>query len=153
MNVGNRAIVLVGCALVVPLLAARAGSPEIPADEAAIREVIERAYVEGLHVRGDETAVREGFHPDFVMTVHDGDGVIVVPLEMWLEHLELDGERNPEPIEARFERIDVTGNTAVVRLEIFEGGEHLYTDYFGLYKLTDGWKIVNKLFQEHVSTP
>lgn len=152
MKIGRAIMVVVGCALAVPLGAVRSDSAGIAGDEAAVREVIQRAYVEGLHVRRDETAVREGFHPDFVMTVHDGDGVIVVSLDMWLEHLELDGQRNPEPVVGRFDRIDVTGETAVVELELFEGGEHLYTDYFGLYELPSGWKIVNKIFQGHSST-
>lgn len=152
MNVRRSILVTAGCALALPLLASgRVRSDS--RDEAAIREVVETAYIEGLHVRRDETAVRAGFHPDFVMTVHDGDGVIVVPLDMWLERLELDGRRNPLEVEGRFVLVDVVGETAVVKLEVHEGGEHVYTDYFGLYEFPEGWRVVNKIFQSDPSSP
>lgn len=152
MSVRGVIMVAAGCALALPLLASGRVPSDSP-DEAAIREVVETAYIKGFHIIRDEAAVRAGFHPDFVMTVHDGDGVIVVPLEMWLERLELDGRRNPLEVEGRFVLVDVAGETAVVRLEVHEGGEHVYTDYFGLYEFPEGWKIVNKIFQDHPETP
>lgn len=93
--------------------------------------------------------MREGFHPDFVMTVHDGAEVIVMSLDAWLERMGLDGEPNPEPVEGRVPHVDVTGGTAIAKVEIHEGGEHVYTDYFGLYETDAGWKIVNKIFHAH----
>lgn len=118
-------------------------------DAAAIRMILVDSYVEGLHVYNNEAAVRRGFHPGFVMHVFDEGQIIQVSLEMWLEHLQLDGTQNPSPVEHRFDRIDVTGNTAVVKLQVYEDAEHLYTDYFGLYRFEEGWRIVNKVFQEH----
>jgi hypothetical protein len=97
----------------------------------------------------DEAVIRNGFHPDFIMSVNDGDGVILVPLDMWLERLELDGQPNPGLVEWQVDFIDVTGDAASAKLQIYEDGEHLYTDYFGLYKMPDGWKIVNKSFHSH----
>lgn len=38
---------------------------------------------------------------------------------------------------------------AVARVELHVDGEHAYTDYLGLYRTWDGWKIVNKHFQSH----
>jgi hypothetical protein len=75
--------------------------------------------------------------------------VILVPLDMWLERLELDGQPNPGLVEWQVDFIDVTGEAASAKLQIYEDGEHLYTDYFGLYKMPDGWKIVNKSFHSH----
>jgi len=34
----------------------------------------------------------------------------------------------------------VTKNSAVARMEILENSEHIYTDYFCLYKFNEGWK-------------
>lgn len=51
-------------------------------------------------------------------------------------------------IEAAYVRVDITG-TAVVKLQLFINGEHEYTDYFGLYRFSDGWRIVTKVFQSH----
>lgn len=49
----------------------------------------------------------------------------LVPLDMWLERLELDGQRNPKQVERRFAFIDVTGAAASAKLQIYEDGQHL----------------------------
>lgn len=139
---------LAGAALVLAF-ALEASAQDASRDVAAIQEVLETAYVQGLHVLRDEAAVRNGFHPDFIMSVNDGEGVTLVPLDMWIERMELDGQRNPKRVEGRFEFVDVTGEAASAKLQIFEDEEHRYTDYFGLYKMPDGWKIVSKSFQSH----
>lgn len=144
-----RITILAGAALFVLAPAFEALAQDASPNEAAIQEVLETAYVQGLHVLRDEAAVRNGFHPDFMMSVNDGEGVILVPLDMWLERLELDGQRNPKQVEGRFEFVDVTGEAAAAKLQIYEDGEHRYTDYFGLYKMPEGWKIVSKSFQSH----
>lgn len=136
-------IVLAACAEPAPQASASAS------DEAAIRDVLVDAYVEGIHINRDSVAVRRGFHPDFVMAVDDDGELLVVPLQMWLDHLKLDGQRTSHTIEHVFSRIDVTGSAATAKMEIYEDGTHIYTDYFGLYRFPDGWKIVNKLFYDH----
>jgi len=150
MRVRITITILAGAALFVLASALEASAQDASRDEAAIQEVLQTAYVQGLHVLRDEAAVRNGFHPGFIMSVNDGEGVILVPLDMWLERLELDGQRNPKQVEGRFEFVDVTGEAASAKLQIYEDGEHLYTDYFGLYKMPDGWKIVSKSFQSHL---
>ena len=117
--------------------------------EATIRQIVVEAYVDGVFRDRDEDAVRAGFHPEFVMTVRRPDGVIVATLDMWLERLGLDGTPSEAQITHRFRSVDVTGETAVVKLEILQDGTHLYTDYLGLYRFPDGWRIVNKVFQSH----
>ena len=118
-------------------------------DEGAIREMLVKAYVEGIYVNRDREAVMKGFHPDFVLHVYDDGNLIQAPLEMWLGRLQLDGTRNPESIDFEIDLIDITGNSAIVKMRIFQNSQLLYTDYFGLYKFEDGWKIVNKIFHGH----
>ena len=118
-------------------------------DAAEIKEMLVESYVYGIYVNRDEDAVRSGFHPDFVMHVLDDGQLIQAPLDMWLARLSLDGTKNSTPYDHNFETIDVTGNSAVVKMEIYEDSKHIYTDYFGLYRFTDGWKIVNKIFYGH----
>lgn len=120
------------------------------ADESsAIKELLIHSYVDGIYVNRDEAAVRSGFHPGFVLHVLDDGQLIQAPLDMWLARLQLDGTKSPTPYSHNFNTIDVTGNAAVVKMEIFEDSKHIYTDYFGLYKFADGWKIVNKIFYGH----
>ena len=149
MRVRISITILTWAALFVLASALEASAQVASPDEAAIQEILETSYVQGLHVLRDEAAVRNGFHSHFMMSVNDGEGVTLVPLDVWLERLKLDGQQNPKQVEGRFEFIDVTGEAASAKLQIYEDGQHLYTDYFGLYKMSDGWKIVSKSFQTH----
>ena len=58
-------------------------------DEQAIKDVVVTAYVNGVFNDRDAAAVRVGFHPDFVMSVHAENGLIVATLDMWLERIGL----------------------------------------------------------------
>ena len=118
-------------------------------DENSISEMLIKAYVEGIYVNRDRDAVMTGFHPDFVLHVYDDGNLIQAPLEMWLGRLQLDGTRNPESIDYKIDLIDITGNSAIAKMRIFQESQLLYTEYFGLYKFEDGWKIVNKIFHGH----
>lgn len=117
------------------------------ADEEAIKNLVVQAYVNGVFRDRDSLAVQAGFHPDFVMSVQTDEGVIVATLDMWLQRLGLDGTPAVEPVEYEFRSVDVTAGTAVVKLDIYQAGDHVYTDYLGLYRFADGWRIVNKVFQ------
>ncbi|MCP5049062.1 MAG: nuclear transport factor 2 family protein [bacterium] len=45
--------------------------------------------------------------------------------------------------------IDVTGATAMVKLEVYRDGKRKYTDYLTLYKVKEGWRVMTKLFTFH----
>jgi len=45
--------------------------------------------------------------------------------------------------------VDVTGNAAVAKIEIYKDGKHIYSDYMALYKIDNNWKIVNKIYFSH----
>ena len=72
----------------------------------------------------------------------------------WIARLE-NGNRErtgPRPaIRHEFTTVDVTGNAATVRLELYRDGKHTFTDYLSLYRFQDGWRIVSKIFQSHAS--
>lgn len=120
------------------------------AAESAVEDVLVEAYVSGVHIDRDPDAVRRGFHPDFVMMVHDSGQLVTVSLQEWLDHMELDRVRTSETIRHVFRSVDVTGDAAIAILEIYENGTHIYTDYFSLYRFPDGWRIVGKTFHGHV---
>ena len=136
--------IFVLCLLYSPLLIAQSTD-----DEGAIKEMLVESYVEGIYVNRNREAVMKGFHPDFVLHVYDGGNLIQAPLEAWLGRLQLDGTRNTDSIDYQFDLIDIAGNTALAKMLIYENSQLLYTDYFGLYKFEDGWKIVNKIFYDH----
>jgi hypothetical protein len=138
-------VFLISCT--VCLSVASAQTPDH--DARAIREVIENAYVAGVFIDRNESAVRAGFHPAFVLSVYDADTVIVAPLDMWLDLLPLNGEQSTDSVRHVFEYVDVTSSTATVKLQLWINDEHIYTDYLGLYRFADGWKIVTKVFASH----
>lgn len=119
------------------------------ADAEAIREVIQSAYIAGLHLNGSREDIRAGFHPSFVMTVLRGGETSQVAIEDWIGGLPEDGVAVDRVVTAEIPVVDRTGDTAVARIEVTIDGEHTYTDYMGLYRFPEGWRIVNKIFQTH----
>ena len=145
-------IMRMACGLCLAVTATVASAAD--ADRAAVEAVVKTAYVDGVHAKGDPALMRQGFHPDFRMSVlHDGV-MTQVSLEDWIARLEkANAERKgPRPeIRHEFPHTDVTGNAAVVRVELHRDGKHTFTDYLSLYRFPDGWKIVSKIFQSHAS--
>ncbi len=137
------------------VMAAAASAPAAAQtdDRAAVKAVIESAYVQGVHVKGDAALMRAGFHPDFRMLVLRDGKMTAVTLDEWAGRIEAKAKENPNappaPVTAEFASIDVTGNAGVAKVEIYRSGKHTFTDYLSLYKFPDGWKIVAKIFQAH----
>jgi hypothetical protein len=147
-------LLTLGTALLTNACTAPGGVPRAAtattADEAAILQVISEHYVAAVFQNRDAASVRRGFHPDFHLFVLDDGEIIVAPLELWLERLGLDGQPSTSRIGHEVVFVDVTGDAAVLRTELFVDGEHVYTDYFSLYRFpSDGWRIVTKIFQSH----
>ena len=119
-------------------------------DQAAIRELIAEHYVKAVFVSREEAAVRRAFHPSFHLFVLDDGEIIIAPLQMWLDRLKLDGVPSSSAVRHDVGFVDVSGDAAAVRTELYVNGQHVYTDYFSLYRFpTAGWQIVTKIFQSH----
>lgn len=121
-------------------------------DEDAIKQVIHSAYIEGIQNRGTAEQIREGFHPSFNMLRLIENEVKPLPIEEWISNIEkakAKGDPTPAKTEGKFINVDVTGNAAVVKLELYRENKKTFTDYLVLYKFAEGWKIVSKTFQRH----
>jgi hypothetical protein len=120
------------------------------ADEKQIREVIEEAYIAGIHGSQDEATVKSGFHEDFAMLVLQQNTLEKVDVDEWLRRLERMKADNPDLWSAEtrheFRLVDVCGYAAVAKLDVYKGDTHFSTDYMLLYKFEDGWRIVSKVF-------
>jgi hypothetical protein len=128
---------------------ARSGGGGNGADAAAIRTVITESYIDGIHKNGDRAVIRRGFHPSFVMKVLSNGRVSDVTIEQWIAGLPAPGAPSQRQIAARFPDIALSGNTAVATVEVDIDGRHTYTDYISLYKFTEGWRMVGKVFYTH----
>ena len=120
-------------------------------EEIAVKEVIEEAYVKGIHENQDQKTVESGFHKDFAMLVLNDNTIEKVAVDEWLNRVEKMKEENPELWNAKtthnFVFADVSGSAAAVKLEVYKGETHFSTDYMLLYKFEDGWKIVSKILR------
>jgi ketosteroid isomerase-like protein len=144
MRIPALAIALVA---VVPALAAAND-----AESKAVVQVITDAYINGVHARPDPAAMRRGFHPDFRMLVLSDGKMSAVTLDEWAARIEK-AAANPSAvrpaIKAEFPTVNVSGDTASARVEVYRDGKHTFTDYLLLYKFADGWKIVSKSYYTH----
>ncbi|MGD8507189.1 MAG: nuclear transport factor 2 family protein [Candidatus Bathyarchaeota archaeon] len=119
-------------------------------DKEAIKRVIEEAYIGGVHRDQDEDKMKDGFHRDFAMLVLSNNEIDKVNVDEWLERVAKMKKDNPELWKSEtsydFRLVDVTGNAAVAKLDVYKGATHFSTDYMLLYKFREGWKIVSKIF-------
>lgn len=122
-------------------------------DVIAVKKVIEKAYIEGVHLNRDVTAMKAGFHEEFMMLINKKDQLNKFPIADWIKSTEKSKQENPEPPKHKttwnIPMVDVTGHAAVAKIEILRDGKMIYTDYMSLYKFNDGWKIVNKIYFSH----
>lgn len=126
-------------------------------EKEAIRNVVELCYIDVLYYGKDIDYLKKGFHPDFNMYVLHENKIEKRSLEPWMERLKAVRARTSATTNSdkenrykhEFKSIDVTGYTAVAKVEIFHDGKLEYTDYLTLYKFNDGWKIMTKFFTQH----
>ena len=119
----------------------------------AIKKVIEDAYVKGIHINRDIEAVKKGFHPDFTMLMPKDDGIKKVSIQTWIGWIEEGIKKEPNRakpnVTHKFQFVSATGNAGVAKILIYKDGIHIYSDYMSLYKFSNGWKIVNKIYHTH----
>lgn len=124
-------------------------------DQGEVVRVVRDAYVDGIHNFRRVEAVRRGFHPGFEMLILRDDSLAKLPIGDWIENLERANRTNPLPenhtptVEANFLFVEVTGDVAVVGLELVRQEKVIFTDYLSLYRFSDGWRIVGKVFHRH----
>ncbi len=101
-------------------------------DREAIEQVIEQAYIQGIHGSQDEETVMGGFHREFAMLVLQDGAVEKVTVDEWLARVEVMKAQNPDlwAAETRhtFELVDVAGYAAVAKLDVYKGNVHFSTD-------------------------
>jgi hypothetical protein len=122
-------------------------------DAERIKEVINKAYVEGIHNNGDLNDTRKGFHPEFQMIAMRNGTISRITIDDWIQRMEAGRQRNPNPTAdkatAKYLSVDVTNDVASVKLELHRAGKLVFTDYLYLYLIGGDWKIVSKVYHAH----
>ncbi len=120
-----------------------------------IKKVITSAYVNGLQNKGPVADIEAGFHPGFELLGVRNNELTKWPIYSWVQYHEKKLKEDPGPpkadeiISSNFPMIDVTGNAAVAKVELYKGPQIIFTDYLSLYKFDEGWRIVNKIYFRH----
>ena len=122
-------------------------------DRSLIEATIERAYIDGIHRKPDLDVVLSGFHPEFRMLVPQDGRLEEVSPEAFVNLATSKREAHPEafadPIEHAIPLVEITGDVAIARVDLFRSGRLLYTDYLSLYRSNGRWQIVAKVFHNH----
>ncbi|MDZ7738035.1 MAG: nuclear transport factor 2 family protein [Bacteroidales bacterium] len=119
-------------------------------EKEAIKKVIDKAYVQGIQNRMDVENIEKGFHPGFnLLGVDDQGNLTKYPIYTWEANVKravAAGQMPAVLTTAKYPMIDVSGNAAIAKVELYREGKQIFTDYLSLYKFDDGWKIVSKIY-------
>ncbi|HZY82182.1 MAG TPA: nuclear transport factor 2 family protein [Cyclobacteriaceae bacterium] len=121
-------------------------------DEEAVKQVINTAYIGGIHNGGPIDDIRKGFHPSFIMFVKSENDVKSTTIEEWIANIEKGRQSGTKPANtavAKFLTVSVNGTSAAAVLDLYRGEKKVFTDNLLLYKFAEGWRIVGKNFYRH----
>jgi hypothetical protein len=123
------------------------------ADKKAVIKVIDAAYVQGLQNGKNLENIDKGFHPGFnLLGIDNQDNLTKYPIYTWSANVKKAVESGNKPgveTTAKYPLVDITGNAAVVKVELYREGNKIFTDYLSLYRFDQGWRIVGKIYYRH----
>ena len=123
---------------------------EKSADKDMILKTIDLAYVQGLQNGEDIDNILKGFHPGFnLLGVDQNNHLTKLPIYTWYDMAEARIEAGKKPeveTTAKYPLVDITGNAAIVKVELYREDKMIFTDYLSLYKFKEGWRIVSKIY-------
>ena len=122
--------------------------------ETEIKALIESSYIHGAFNELNPEAMTNGFHKDFAIFSAKGEELSRYEIADWVNGVKKrQGSENFDPKknvwEHKFAIVDVTGSSAIAKVELSNDGNHVYTDYLSLLKFDTGWKIVAKVYTKH----
>lgn len=127
-------------------------SADVKSDKAAIKELIQKCYIDGAFVKYDGDAMAKGFYKDFSIFTNSKGEVKRYPIKAWVENTKKKraaGKSLGWKLTWKLPVLDVTGDAAMAKIEIYKDGKILFTDYQGFYRLNGKWTIVAKIYQRH----
>ncbi len=124
------------------------------AAEAEIKELVNKAYIHGAFNELNPEAMAAGFHKDFAIFSAKGEQLSRYEIANWVASVaERKASSDFDPAknvwDSKFAVVDVTGNSAIAKVELSKDGKHIFTDYLSLLKFDSGWKIVAKVYTKH----
>jgi len=120
-----------------------------------IKKVIQTAYIDGLHNKGNVDDIENGFHPGFNLLGVNDNMLTKYPIYSWIESFKKRKAADSAPLTeeqkmtCEYLLIDITGNTAMAKIQLYKNKVLIFTDYLQLYKFNEGWRIVSKTYYRH----
>jgi len=125
-------------------------------DEERVRQLLEDVYVRDMYMKETREALSREFDDVFHMLVPELDGRNSEPVALRWDGLNELRANHPKAVapDTRFEfpLIDVVGNAAIARVDVFHGETHIYSDFVSLYCVQGQWRLVSKVFHAHHMT-
>ncbi len=122
-----------------------------PAMEAkTIKNIVKQAYIDGLNNGNNIEAVKKYIHKDFECRgLFDGKMTRVTKKDCINRIKQI--EKYPKTFDCRnyccdIKMVDITGNTAIVKLLLKNKDRECYVEYLSLIKEKEEWIIVNKIY-------
>jgi len=113
------------------------------------RQAIERTvqlYFDGMMDR-NLSKLQEAFHPEARLIGYRGDNFTVTSFSDWSTATSKGDKRDKSKFENNLLDVEVKGNTALAKTELFWPGIYYY-DFLTLIKIDGEWKIVHKTWYE-----
>jgi hypothetical protein len=124
-------------------------------DEERVRQVLKDVYVRDMYMKESREALSREFDDAFHMLVPELDGRTNEPVSLRWVGLDELCANHPKAVLSEtwfeFPLVDVAGNAAVARVDVFRGNAHVYSDYVSLYRVQGQWQLVSKVFHAHLS--
>ena len=125
-------------------------------EKKAIEEIIQKSYIDAAYNYVDVDAIKKGFHESYTSLSKAHGHINVINLKQWLLLLKrqkiIKADMNTGT-SAKIDTLQVEGDAAVARVDVYRDGVHNATEFLSLYKLAEGWKITNKISNDHPIPP
>jgi len=119
-----------------------------------IRQLLENVYVRDMYMKATREALSREFDDVFHMLVPEIDGRSQETVSLRWDGLDRLRTNHPKAVdpETRFEfpLVDVVGNAAIARVDVYRGEKHVYSDYVSLYRVQGVWRLVSKVYHAHL---
>jgi Putative lumazine-binding len=154
----NIHILFFGLCISLSILTACQPSPApatVSEDEQAIKSLIQKSYLNGAFNGLDTKSMAEGFHPDFAIYYPDSNNILgKLTIKEWISGIDsskADPKFDPKTraYDGKIISLDITGETASIKMELRQNQKLVYTDYMSLLRFDKTWKIVAKVYHEH----
>jgi len=131
----------------ISMLLAQADAPATHPQRAAVEKPIQ-AYFR-YHRTGDPKGLAEAFHPEALLQWSKDGARQVLTQPAWQKSAvdklaQAEGKARPE-VRCEIAWLEITGDAAVAKI-ILDYPTFRFIDYMHLIRLTEGWKIVDKIY-------